>query len=116
MDKIEVYLKRNIVAYPPYLDELTPIAADEEQFFLSAGTIESHRETETLSFDEGRYGIRGQGRSLKVVIGNYQLSDRFLLIDLNAPQNRMKTYRRCGFSKKKTSDWEELPWIKNSML
>lgn len=101
MDKIEVYLKRNIVVYPPYLDELTPIAADEEQFFLSAGTIESHRETETLSFDEGRYGIRGQGRSLKVVIGNYQLSDRFLLIDLKAPQNRMKTYRKCGFSKKK---------------
>lgn len=100
MDKIEVYLKRNILAYPPYLDELTPIA-DEEQFFLSAGTIESHRETETLSFDGDRYGIRGQGRNLKVVIGNFQLSDRFLIIDLYAPQNRMKTYRRCGFSTKK---------------
>lgn len=101
MDKIEVYLKRNILAYPPYLDELTPINADEEQFFLSAGTIESHRETEALSFDGDRYGIRGHGRSLKVVIGNFQLSDRFLLIDLYAPKNRMKTYRRCGFSTKK---------------
>lgn|GEM_PF-2775247 len=100
-DKIEAYFKRNIVAYPPYLDELTPIAADEEQFFLSTGAIESHRETETLPLDDGRYGIRGQGRSFKVIIGNYQLSNRFLLIDLYAPQNRMKTYRRCGFSTKK---------------
>jgi hypothetical protein len=101
MDKIEVYLKRNIAAFPPSSDALTPIAADEEQFFLSAGTIESHRETETLPVGGGRYGIRGHGRSLKVVICNFQLSDRFLLIDLYAPQNRMRIYRRCGFSTKK---------------
>lgn len=97
---IEVFIKRNIAIHPPSLDDsYLPMQAVEELHLLSAEVMNVNRDQEdetyrgnTVIFYPNKY---------QAVIENYRLSERFILIDLFGPVERLKKYRRCGFSTKK---------------
>lgn len=99
---IEVYVKRNTLIYPPsWSDCYVPLEADEEQHLFTAGNMEIKRDEDEL---ENTYqNIPGvlHPQKHKAIVENYQLSDRFILVDLYRPENRLKKYRRCGFSTKR---------------
>ena len=97
---IEVFIKRNIAMYPPRWDDsYLPMQAYEELHLLSAEVMNVNRDQEDETY-RGKT-VMYYPNNFQVVIENYRLSEQFILIDLLRPAERLKKYRRCGFSTKK---------------
>lgn len=97
---IEVYIKRNIAIHPPSWDEsYLPMQAYEELHLLTAEVMNVNRDQEDETYREKT--VMYYPNNYQAVIENYRLSQRFILIDLLRPVERLKKYRRCGFSTKK---------------
>lgn len=97
---IDVYIKRNLASYSPRWDDsYLPMQADEEQHLLSAEVMNVNR----VQDDETYRGktVLYYPNNFQAVIENYRLSERFILIDLVQPVERLKKFRRCGFSTKR---------------
>ena len=97
---IEVYIKRNIAIHPPSWDEsYLPMKAYEELHLLTAEVMNVNRDQEDETYREKT--VMYYPNNYQAVIENYRLSQRFILIDLLRPVERLKKYRRCGFSTNK---------------
>lgn len=98
---VQIFIKRNLARYPRNFDETYSLCDDEEMFLMSGESAEVAKDLDHEYRAE--FGIlkRNQLGSHTVKIEGFYLSPRFILVDLEAPEKRLKEYRRCGFSTKK---------------
>lgn len=96
---IQIFIKRDLARFPRDFGEMVPNF--EEMLLMSAESIEVVKEPGYESRREyGMAWYHPPGKYI-AVIERFRMSPRFILVDLEAPEKRLKKYRRCGFSTRK---------------